>query len=179
MGWCWAISKGRKSLRPLPTSCPTRATTATTTRRASANTCQSVLFDNWSIINNFNRIIVAWGDGIFPAAPGNPAAPSIKLFKALKSVSRMLGRFPRGHRLAGQQRLLVLKVNENFSSQMPSCWTGGDDGHPALPNALPPTDQRLHQVEDIWAVKQCPHCLKIWQRDVNACRYVIIYSKLL
>jgi hypothetical protein len=121
-------------------------------------------------INNFNRIIVAWGDGIFPTVEGNPAAPSVKLYRALKQVSRMLGRFPRGHRLAGQQRLLVLKVNENFSSQMPSCWSSGDDGHPALPNNIPPVPQRLQQLPDIWAVKQCSHCNKIWQRDVNACR---------
>jgi transposase len=28
-------------------------------------------------------------------------------------------------------------------------------------------------------VKQCPHCLKVWQRDVNACRYLISYLLIL
>jgi hypothetical protein len=27
-----------------------------------------------------------------------------------------------------------------------------------------------------FAVKQCPHCDKIWQRDVNACRQTIIFN---
>jgi hypothetical protein len=121
------------------------------------------------------RIIVAWGDGVFPTVPGNPASPNIRLFKELKKVSRQLGRFPPGHHLAGQQRLLVLKVNENYSSQMPSCWASGEDAihHPALPAGLPPVAQRTHQLNDIWSVKQCPHCNKIWQRDVNACMYDI------
>ena len=40
---------------------------------------------------------------------------------------------------------------------------------------LPSTHHRLQQVEDIWSVKQCPHCDKVWQRDVNACKYLISY----
>jgi hypothetical protein len=37
--------------------------------------------------------------------------------------------------------------------------------HPPIPDA-----QRLQQLNDIWSVKQCPHCHSIWNRDVNACR---------
>jgi hypothetical protein len=67
---------------------------------------------------------------------------------------------------------------------MPSCWASGEDpqNHPPLPEEhprfsqnLPPTHDRLQQVENIWSVKQCPHCDKVWQRDVNACRYLISY----
>jgi transposase len=28
----------------------------------------------------------------------------------------------------------------------------------------------LQTVDELWAVKQCPHCHSIWNRDVNACR---------
>ena len=122
------------------------------------------------------RVIVVWGDGVFPSARGSPAAPILQMYRALKRTSRMLGRFPQGHALAGQQRLIVLKVNENFSSQIPSCWSTGYDmnHHPRLPNAVPPMNQRLHAVNDLWAVKQCPHCDSIWNRDVNACRYDLL-----
>ena len=57
---------------------------------------------------------------------------------------------------------------------MPSCWTSGEDpqNHPRFRQNLPPTHDRLQQVEGIWSVKQCPHCDKVWQ---NACRYLISY----
>ncbi len=87
-----------------------------------------------------------------------------------------LGRFPENHmdpNLRNQLRFVVLKVNENYSSQMPSCWTNGKD--PRFRQNLPPTHDRLQQVEGIWSVKQYPHCDKVWQRDVNACRYLISY----
>jgi hypothetical protein len=69
----------------------------------------------------------------------------------------------------------LLKVNENYSSQMPSCLTGRDNGHPSLPNEIPPVPDRLQQQLVIWAVKHCPHCLNTWQRDVTACRYVFYF----
>jgi hypothetical protein len=122
-----------------------------------------------------HRVIVAWGDGQFPSAPGNASAPSCSIFRKLKQVSRMLGFFPNGHKHAGQQRLTVLKVNEDYSSQMPSCWASGFTGHPALPIGLPPLEHRLSTLNNIWAVKQCPHCEKVWNRDVNACRYDICF----
>ena len=117
----------------------------------------------------------------------SPAAPIPQIYRALQRTSRMLGRFPQGHALAGQQRLIVLKVNENFSSQIPSCWSTGHGAnlrpipqltppHPNLPNAVPPMNDRLQAVDDLFAVKKCPHCDTKWQRDVNACRYVIIIT---
>jgi len=46
-------------------------------------------------------------------------------------------------------------------------------------SAIPPADQRLQQVDDIFAVKQCPHCEMYWQRDVNACRNIgVIFFSL-
>ena len=30
--------------------------------------------------------------------------------------------------------------------------------HPPIPDAVPPEAQRLQQLNDIWSVKQCPHC---------------------
>ncbi len=42
--------------------------------------------------------------------------------------------------------------------------------HPPIPDAVPPEAQRLQYVNDIWSVKQCPHCRTIWNRDINACR---------
>jgi len=127
-------------------------------------------------------VIVAWGDGIFPTLPGNPASPTVRLYQKLKQVSRMLGRFPVNHPLAGQQRLIVLKINEHLTSQIPSCWISGErvEQHPPLPpnqflqnNPLPPRS-RLREVDPnqpIWDVKQCPHqCGTVWNRDVNACR---------
>lgn len=135
------------------------------------------------IISTYIRVIIVWGDGQFPTVAGNPAAPSCAIYRKLKSVSRMLGNFPRGfklltigHVLAGQRRLIVLKVNENFSSQIPSCWYyaahNGLQNHPPLPNAVPPDAAKLRHVDDIWSVKQCPHddCGIIWNRDINACR---------
>jgi hypothetical protein len=35
----------------------------------------------------------------------------VVIYQALKQTSKMLGRFPADHALAGQQRLVVLKVN--------------------------------------------------------------------
>mgnify|MGYP003350864526 CR=1 FL=1 len=74
-----------------------------------------------------------------------------------------------------------MKVNENYSSQIPSCWSAGHGtnprpgfnppSHPDLPNGLPPVEQRLQHLGDIFSVKQCPHCQTIWNRDVNACWY--------
>ena len=125
-------------------------------------------------------MIVAWGDGVFPSSPGNAAAPNVKLYRKLKQVSRMLGRFPPGHRLAGQQRLIVLKINENLTSQIPSCWLEGQlvGQHPLLPQQPQQPNQpviasrlvEVNQATPIWSVKQCPHCHTVWNRDVNACR---------
>jgi hypothetical protein len=133
------------------------------------------------LIFNFIRVIVVVGDGsAFPSVPGSPAAPTSSIYRALKQTSKMLGRFPQGHVLVGQQRLVVLKVNENYSSQIPSCWSTvhGENlppgfiplPHPPIPDAVPPEAQRLQHVNDIWSVKQCPHYCTIWNRDINACR---------
>ena len=72
-------------------------------------------------------------------------------------------------------------MNENYSSQIPSCWSTGHGGnprpgfnpppHPDIPDTVPLEAQRLQEVNGIWSVKQCPHCHTIWNRDVNACRY--------
>ncbi len=76
------------------------------------------------MIFNFIRVIVVVGDGgTFPSISGSPAAPTSSINRALKQTSKMLGRFLADHTLAGQQRLVVLKVNENYSSQIPSCWS--------------------------------------------------------
>ena len=53
----------------------------------------------------------------------------------------------------------------------------GDNLHPPLPNTVPPTAQRLRErnaENPIFSVKQCPHCETVWNRDINACRYVKI-----
>ena len=128
-------------------------------------------------------MIVVFGDGGgFPSVQGSPAAPTSSIYRAIKKTARMLGVFPAGHALEGQQRLFVLKVNENYSSQIPSCWSTGHGAyprqipffnpptHPPLPNELPPVNQKLQTVDELWAVTQCPHCHTIWNRDVNACR---------
>ena len=132
-----------------------------------------------------DRVIVVFGDGgPFPSVQGSPAAPTSSIYRALKNTARMLGVFPAGHALAGQQRLVVLKVNENYSSQIPSCWSTGHGAnprpipppHPSLEdiNAIPPMNQRLQAVDGLFAIKQCPHCDTIWNRDVNACRYDLL-----
>jgi hypothetical protein len=101
----------------------------------------------------------------------------------------MLGKFPRGHGLAGQQRMIVLKVNENYSSLSPSCRTERlvhdlfgivpDIIHDDPPPHVLPQNERMENIlhlDDndnlvpIWALKQCPHCGVIYHRDVNACR---------
>jgi len=128
-------------------------------------------------------VIVVFGDGGgFPSVQGSPAAPTSSIYRAIKKTARMLGVFPAGHVLEGRQRLVALKVNENYSSQIPSCWSTGHGAyprpiplinpptHPPLPNELPQVNDRLQTVEELWAVKQCPHCHTIWNRDVNACR---------
>jgi hypothetical protein len=121
-------------------------------------------------------VIVVFGDGGgFPSVQGSPAAPTSSIYRAIKKTARMLGVFPADHVLEGQQRLVVLKVNENYSSQIPSCWSTPVPGlnprpHPPLLDAIPPFGQRLQTVDELWAVKQCPHCHSIWNRDVNACR---------
>ena len=73
--------------------------------------------------------------------------------------------------------MTVLKVRENFSSQIPSCWYSAPANlnHPPIPQIVPPVNQRLTNFMDKWALKQCPHCHKVWQRDVNACRYLILF----
>ena len=130
-------------------------------------------------------MIVVFGDGGgFPSVQGSPAAPTSSIYRAMKKTSRMLGVFPAGHVLEGRQRLVALKVNENYSSQIPSCWSTGHGGnsrpgfipppHPPIPDDIPPEAQRLQHVNDIWSVKQCPHCRTIWNRDVNACRYLLL-----
>jgi hypothetical protein len=121
------------------------------------------------LIFNFIRVIVVVGDGgPFPSATGSPAAPTSSIYRALKHWAKMLGRCPADHALAGQQRLVVLKVNENYSSQISSCWSTGHGAnpqprfnplpHPSIPGAVPPEAQRLRHVNNIWSVKQCPHC---------------------
>jgi len=88
----------------------------------------------------------------------------------------MLGTFPLGHALAGQRRLLVLKLNEKFTSQVPSCWVyaslHGLPNHPPLPEAVPVVADRLQEYAN--RSLQCPHCDIVWDRDVNACRFIII-----
>ena len=75
------------------------------------------------MIFNFIRVIVVVGDGgAFPSVT-RPASPTSSIYRALKHTAKMLGRFPADHALAGQLRLVVLKVNENYSSQIPSCWS--------------------------------------------------------
>jgi hypothetical protein len=66
---------------------------------------------------------VVWRDGQLPSVPANASAPSCKLYNALKKVSKMSGRFSEiqiDPNLRNQARLVVLKVNENYSNQMPS-----------------------------------------------------------
>jgi hypothetical protein len=143
------------------------------------------------LIFNFIRVVVVVGDGgPFPSVPGSPAAPTSSIYRALKKTSKMLGRFPQGHVLFGQQRLVVLKVNENYSSQIPSCWSTIQDEnlpskfihrphpHPLIPDAVPPEAQRLQQLNDIWSVKQCPHCRTIWNRDVLKCLQVLVIEMI-
>ena len=71
--------------------------------------------------------------------------------------------------------MIVVKVEENFTSQIPSCWImdGLDGNHPPLPNNEPPVVDRLQPLP-FWSMKQCPHCGIVWNRDVNACRYLFI-----
>ena len=66
-----------------------------------------------------------------------------------------------------------MKIREYLTSQIPSCWSSGFNGHPDLPIDAPPppTHDRLQKVNGLNPVLQCPHCNKIWNRDVNACRY--------
>lgn len=120
------------------------------------------------------RIIIAWGDCSMPNTRGRRPAPCESLYRHLVRMSKQMGRFPEGHRLQGQQRLIVLKINENYSSQIPSCWPIPENNvnHPPLPNGVPPVEQRLQDPFDRFGVRQCPHCHKIWDRDVNACRYI-------
>ena len=89
-----------------------------------------------------------------------------------------------GHALAGQQKMIVLKINEYLSSQIPSCWVtdyvlGGNENlqnHPPIPvdahgnQTVPLREDRLQNNHDSFAVRQCPHCEIVWNRDVNACR---------
>ena len=102
--------------------------------------------------------------------------PVTQLFKQLKRVSRMLGRFPADHPTnAGQQRLTVLKISEYLTSQVPSCCLGDDDNNNPLfavnPNNAIVQEHRLTKVNNRFAVLRCRLCDKIWQRDVNAARY--------
>ena len=104
---------------------------------------------------------------------GHRAAPSMTVFRHLKAMSKKLGVFPDDHQYAGKPRMVVLKVNENYTSQTPSCWAMdvNGDAHPALPNEPPPNEDRLQHVRGKWSVLQCPHCDMFWERDENACRY--------
>ena len=75
--------------------------------------------------------------------------------------------------------MIVLKVNENYSSQIPSCWSTEHDidHHPPLPNAIPPVNQRLQAVNGLNAVRRCPHCDWIWNRDVNGATNIYRIAK--
>ena len=51
----------------------------------------------------------------------------------MKTRAREAGVFPDDHELAGRRRLTVLLINENCTSQIPSCQpTAGDQNHPPL-----------------------------------------------
>ena len=118
------------------------------------------------------RIIIAWGNGS-KNNPGNRSSPSSSIYRYLKRMSQQLGRFAENHTHAGQQRLIVLKVNENYSSRTPSCWALGEAArrHPPVPNQVPQRADHMQHVDGKWSVLKCPHCQKTWQRDVNAIRY--------
>lgn len=95
----------------------------------------------------------------------------------MKNAARQLGKFRQNHPnplLRGQQRMVVLKVNENFTSQIPSCWSMGDNpaAHPAIPDHIPLQADRMHKFRGLWSVQECPHCGVKMDRDVNACRYL-------
>ena len=130
--------------------------------------------------SNIDSIVVAWGDAsqIPPHSnPGQPPAPSSALFRYVKHASKQLGTFHPNHpnhALRGQQRMIVLKINENFTSQIPSCWPLGDNPatHPAIPNQVPEHAHRMRKFRGKWSVLECPHCHTKWDRDVNACRYI-------
>jgi transposase len=68
-----------------------------------------------------------------------------------------------------------MKLNEKYTARTPSGWFYSDfaniqNQRPPLPDDVPPADQLIQDNHDHFAVKQCPYCNKIWQRDVNACR---------
>ena len=67
--------------------------------------------------------------------------------------------------------MVVLKVNENFTSQIPSCWASGrpDNIHPNLPEGVPDRVQRMQKFRGKWKVLYCPFCNKRYHRDWNAC----------
>lgn len=102
-------------------------------------------------------------------------------------MARRQGTFPAGHELAGQRRVLVLEgtslsklltaVNEHLTSQTPSCCYTICG---VTPNRGCSPQDRLVQVGQIFQVKHCPHCLRYWNRDVNACyciRVIYLYLK--
>jgi hypothetical protein len=78
--------------------------------------------------------------------------------------------------------MIVLKINEYLTSQIPSCWVtdyllpGNMQAHPPLPEdaggnlTVPVQEQRLQSNHGSFAVRRCPHCDTTWNRDVNACR---------
>ena len=105
---------------------------------------------------------------------GHAKASVTKLRKFMKTRAREAGAFPDGHELEGRRRLTILLINENYTSQIPSCQpSDGDQNHPPLPeDDVPVQLQRLRHVDEIWSVKQFPHCRKIWNRDINVCRYL-------
>ena len=122
----------------------------------------------------YYSIVVAYGDHsqIPPHNnPNHPPAPTSALFRFIKNEAKNLGRFPQNHPLQGQQRMVVLKVNENFTSQIPSCWASGhpDNIHPNLPNQVPDRDQRMRKFRGKWKVLECPFCHTKYHRDWNAC----------
>ena len=121
------------------------------------------------------RIIIAWGNGS-KNNRGNRASPSSAIYRYLKRMSKQLGRFSQDHanaNLVGQQRLIVLKVNEDYTSRTPSCWALGEAAHlhPPLPDAVPGHADQMQHVDGKWSVLRCPHCQKIWERNINAIRY--------
>jgi hypothetical protein len=127
-----------------------------------------------------DSIVIAVGDRSMNR-PGRRAAPSMTVFRHLKAIAKQLGVFPDDHPHAGKQRMIVLKVNENYTSQIPSCWAMDVNGvsHPAIPNGPPPTEDRLQHVQGKWSVLQCPHCDIPWDRDENACRYIHLVELLI
>jgi hypothetical protein len=125
------------------------------------------------------------------ALPGTISSPNNLVFNNFKQVARMLGTFPHGHSLAGQQRLLVLKIDEHLTryllltisltryllltiSQVPSCC----HDHPQYPPGPNGCDRRcrLERVDFLYPVLRCRQCNRFWDRDVNAARFISYFN---